>query len=164
MSNPKRKENSPEKGLRSIFHNVPFVNTKLFHIISRDNRGPFVFPTGVVAPLRCAANVPIGNIAASAISGKGLAGINGIQYAPKLGYIYYTATAKKLFMRVRVNPETLEATGRMADDFLHRRERRCCLRDNASGEYARMKRRKSWVSKTLRASVAFRRTGLTHHL
>jgi cold shock protein len=29
---------------------------------------------------------------------------------------------------------------------------------------ARMKRRKSWVSKTLRASVAFRRTGLTLHL
>ena len=52
-------------------------------------------------------------------------GINGIQYAPKLGYIYYTATAKKLFMRVRVNPETLDAigepehvsAGRMADDF-----------------------------------------------
>lgn len=52
-------------------------------------------------------------------------GINGIQYAPKLGYIYYTATAKKLFMRVRVNPATLDAVGepehvsagRMADDF-----------------------------------------------
>jgi hypothetical protein len=52
-------------------------------------------------------------------------GINGIQYAPKLGYIYYTATAKKLFMRVRVNPETVDASGepehvsagRMADDF-----------------------------------------------
>jgi hypothetical protein len=52
-------------------------------------------------------------------------GVNGIQYAPKIGQIYYTATAKKLFMRVRVNPETLEAigepehvsAGRMADDF-----------------------------------------------
>ena len=52
-------------------------------------------------------------------------GINGIQYAQKLGYIYYTATAKKLFMRVRVNPATLDAidepehvsAGRMADDF-----------------------------------------------
>jgi hypothetical protein len=52
-------------------------------------------------------------------------GINGIQYASKLGYIYYTSTAKKLFMRVRVNPETLDAigepehvsAGRMADDF-----------------------------------------------
>jgi hypothetical protein len=52
-------------------------------------------------------------------------GINGIQYATKLGCIYYTATAKKLFMRVRVNPETLDASGepehvsagRVADDF-----------------------------------------------
>jgi hypothetical protein len=52
-------------------------------------------------------------------------GINGIQYARKLGYIYYTSTAKKLFMRVRLNPATLDvvgepehvSAGRMADDF-----------------------------------------------
>jgi hypothetical protein len=52
-------------------------------------------------------------------------GINGVRYAAKLGYLYYTATAKKLFMRVKVNPETLDAmgepehvaVGRMADDF-----------------------------------------------
>jgi sugar lactone lactonase YvrE len=52
-------------------------------------------------------------------------GINGIHYAAKWGYVYYTATAKKLFMRVQVHPETLEAmgepehvaVGRMADDF-----------------------------------------------
>ena len=52
-------------------------------------------------------------------------GINGIRYAAKLGHVYYTATAKKLFMRVQVNPETLDAVrepehvsaGRMADDF-----------------------------------------------
>jgi len=52
-------------------------------------------------------------------------GINGIRYAAKSGYVYYTATAKKLFMRVQVNPETLDAVGepehvsagRMADDF-----------------------------------------------
>ncbi|XGV94789.1 MAG: hypothetical protein ACAF41_18840 [Leptolyngbya sp. BL-A-14] len=52
-------------------------------------------------------------------------GVNGIRYAAKLSYIYYTATAKKLFMRVQVNPETLEAVGepehvsvgRMVDDF-----------------------------------------------
>ncbi|HTV56850.1 MAG TPA: hypothetical protein VMI06_18300 [Terriglobia bacterium] len=52
-------------------------------------------------------------------------GINGIQYAWRLGYIYYTATAKKLFMRIPVNPATLDAVGepehvsagRMADDF-----------------------------------------------
>jgi hypothetical protein len=53
-------------------------------------------------------------------------GINGIRYVAKVRYIYYTATAKKLFMRVPVNPETLDAAGepehvsagRTADDFL----------------------------------------------
>jgi hypothetical protein len=52
-------------------------------------------------------------------------GINGVRYAAKLEYLYYTATAKKLFMRVRIDPETLDAVGepehvsvgRMADDF-----------------------------------------------
>jgi hypothetical protein len=52
-------------------------------------------------------------------------GINGVRYAAKLGYLYYTSTAKKLFMRVKINPETLDAVGepehvsvgRMADDF-----------------------------------------------
>ena len=52
-------------------------------------------------------------------------GINGMRYAAKWGYAYYTATAKKLFMRVRVDPESLDAVGepeqvsagRMADDF-----------------------------------------------
>ena len=52
-------------------------------------------------------------------------GVNGIRYAAKLGYLYYTATAKKLFMRVKINAETLDPTGepehvsvgRMADDF-----------------------------------------------
>ena len=52
-------------------------------------------------------------------------GINGIGYAAKRGYVYYTDTAKKLFMRVPVHPETFAAVGepehvsagRMADDF-----------------------------------------------
>jgi len=52
-------------------------------------------------------------------------GVNGIQYAPKFGHIYDTATARKLFVRVPVDPETLDAigdphhvsAGRMADDF-----------------------------------------------
>lgn len=52
-------------------------------------------------------------------------GVNGIRYASKLGYIYYTATATKLFMRVKVDSSTCEAVGepehvdagRMADDF-----------------------------------------------
>lgn len=62
-------------------------------------------------------------------------GVNGIRYAPKLGYLYYTATAKKLFMRVKVNAETLDvggepehvSAGRMADDF--------CIDDNAGVAY-----------------------------
>jgi hypothetical protein len=53
-------------------------------------------------------------------------GVNGVRYAAKTNYLYYTATAKKLFMRVKVNPETLEpagspklvVAGRMGDDFL----------------------------------------------
>ena len=53
-------------------------------------------------------------------------GVNGVRYAVKTNYLYYTATAKKLFMRVKVNPETLEpaaspelvVAGRMGDDFL----------------------------------------------
>jgi hypothetical protein len=38
-------------------------------------------------------------------------GINGVRYAAKLGYLYYTGTAKKLFMRVKVNDETPNAIG-----------------------------------------------------
>jgi hypothetical protein len=64
------------------------------------------------------------------------AGVNGIRYAPKLGNFYYTATAKKLFMRVPVNPQTLDApgepehvsAGRMADDF--------CIDEEAGVAYA----------------------------
>jgi hypothetical protein len=52
-------------------------------------------------------------------------GVNGIRYAAKLGDLYYTATAKKLFMRIQVEAQTLEpigepehvSAGRMADDF-----------------------------------------------
>lgn len=38
-------------------------------------------------------------------------GIDGILYARRLGFIYYAATAKKLFMRGAVAPGTLEAKG-----------------------------------------------------
>jgi hypothetical protein len=52
-------------------------------------------------------------------------GINGVRYAAKGNCLYYTSTGQKLFMRVRVNPETydpvgepeLVASGRLADDF-----------------------------------------------
>jgi sugar lactone lactonase YvrE len=62
-------------------------------------------------------------------------GINGLRYAARLGYLYYTATAKKLFMRVKVNADTLDAAGepehvsagRMADDF--------CIDENAGVAY-----------------------------
>lgn len=53
-------------------------------------------------------------------------GVNGVQYAAKTHYLYYSGTAKKLFMRVAVDPSTLEpaggpelvVAGRMGDDFL----------------------------------------------
>lgn len=52
-------------------------------------------------------------------------GINGIQYSPKRGHLYYTATAKRLFMRVKVDPISFNPVGevevigggRMFDDF-----------------------------------------------
>ncbi len=52
-------------------------------------------------------------------------GVNGVRYAAKTGHLYYTSTAKKLFMRVKVDPETYDPTGepelivagRMGDDF-----------------------------------------------
>jgi hypothetical protein len=52
-------------------------------------------------------------------------GINGIEYGAKTGYVYYTSTAQELFMRVRVDPRTLNpaaapeliAKGHLWDDF-----------------------------------------------
>ena len=52
-------------------------------------------------------------------------GVNGVQYAPKLNYLYYTATAKQLFMRIKTDPHTFDPLGepefvgggRMFDDF-----------------------------------------------
>lgn len=52
-------------------------------------------------------------------------GVNGVKYAPKLNYLYYTATAKQLFMRVKTDPSTFDpigepefvGCGRMFDDF-----------------------------------------------
>lgn len=53
-------------------------------------------------------------------------GVNGVRYAAKSNYLYYTATAKKLLMRVPVDPATLlpagepeiVLAGRMGDDFI----------------------------------------------
>jgi hypothetical protein len=52
-------------------------------------------------------------------------GVNGVQYSPKRGYLYYTNTAKQLLMRVKVEPATygpvgepeVVGGGRMFDDF-----------------------------------------------
>jgi len=38
-------------------------------------------------------------------------GVNGVRYGAKTGYVYYTSTAQKVFMRVRVDPKTLDPTG-----------------------------------------------------
>ena len=52
-------------------------------------------------------------------------GVNGVRYAVRTNHLYYTATAKKLLMRVPVDPESFEpvgppelvVAGRMGDDF-----------------------------------------------
>lgn len=38
-------------------------------------------------------------------------GINGVRYGPRTGYLYYTSTAQKVFMRVPVDPGTLDPAG-----------------------------------------------------
>jgi len=38
-------------------------------------------------------------------------GVNGVRYGAKTGYVYYTSTAQKVFMRVRVDPKTLDPAG-----------------------------------------------------
>jgi len=62
-------------------------------------------------------------------------GVNGVRYAARTHCLYYTATAKKLLMRVPVDPATLEpagapelvVAGRMGDDF--------CIDEDASVIY-----------------------------
>ena len=52
-------------------------------------------------------------------------GINGLRYSAKRQHVYYTNTAQKLFMRLGIDPDTLEpkgapdrlASGGMYDDF-----------------------------------------------
>jgi hypothetical protein len=38
-------------------------------------------------------------------------GVNGVHYGPKTGYLYYTSTAQKVFMRVPVDSATLDPAG-----------------------------------------------------
>jgi hypothetical protein len=63
-------------------------------------------------------------------------GVNGVRYAARTSYLYFTATAKKLLMRAHVNPWTFEpdghvelvVAGRMFDDF--------CIDEDAGCLYA----------------------------
>lgn len=58
-------------------------------------------------------------------------GVNGLRYSKKNNYLYYTSTAKRLFMRIAVDPRTgcpqgepeLVASGMMGDDFCLDEER-----------------------------------------
>ena len=62
-------------------------------------------------------------------------GVNGLRYSPKTCCVYYTATVLKLFMRVRIDLETLAPIGvpeyvgggTMMDDF--------CIDDEAAVAY-----------------------------
>jgi len=62
-------------------------------------------------------------------------GVNGVRYAARTHYLYYTSTGQKLFMRVPVDPRTHDpagapefvAGGTMADDF--------CLDEDADVAY-----------------------------
>lgn len=62
-------------------------------------------------------------------------GVNGVQYSPKTGHLYYTNTAKQLLMRVKVEPHTFDPVGepevvgrgQMFDDF--------CIDQDASFAY-----------------------------
>ncbi len=63
-------------------------------------------------------------------------GVNGVKFASKTNYLYYTSTAQELFMRVRVDPTTHDpagepefvAGGMMGDDF--------CIEENGGVAYA----------------------------
>ncbi len=62
-------------------------------------------------------------------------GVNGLRYGKRTGYLYYTSTAQKVFMRVAVDPTTLDPAGSPqfvaaidnADDF--------CLDEEAGFAY-----------------------------
>jgi hypothetical protein len=62
-------------------------------------------------------------------------GVNGVRYGAQSGYLYYTSTAQKVFMRVPVDPATLDPAGNAefvaaidnADDF--------CLAEDAGFGY-----------------------------
>jgi hypothetical protein len=77
-------------------------------------------------------------------------GINGLRYSQRTGFAYYTTTGQKLFMRVRVDPATLEpvggpervAGGGMYDDF--------CIDDGRDRAYLTVHRENRIDSEPLR--------------
>ena len=62
-------------------------------------------------------------------------GVNGVRFGAQRGYLYYTSTAQQVFMRVAVDPKTLDPAGDAefvaaidnADDF--------CVDENAGFAY-----------------------------
>jgi hypothetical protein len=70
-------------------------------------------------------------------------GVNGLGYAAKTSYLYYTSTNKRLFMRVRIDPNTHDAAGEpefvaggmMGDDF--------CIDENTGVAYVATHRQNS---------------------
>jgi hypothetical protein len=79
-------------------------------------------------------------------------GINGVRYDSRTGFLYYTSTQRKLFMRVRVDPDTSDpagppefvAGGTMADDF--------CIDENAGVAYVTTHRENTIDRVVLRAN------------
>jgi hypothetical protein len=79
-------------------------------------------------------------------------GINGVRCDSRTGFLYYTSTQRKLFMRVRVDPDTsapagppeFVAGGTMADDF--------CIDENAGVAYVTTHRENTIDRVVLRAN------------
>jgi hypothetical protein len=87
-------------------------------------------------------------------------GINGVRYGAQDGYLYYTSTAQKVFMRVPVDPAILDPTGPAqfvaaidnADDF--------CLDEDAGFAYVTRHR----ANTVDRVPLAPRHGSEVHHI
>jgi hypothetical protein len=83
-------------------------------------------------------------------------GVNGVRFAERSGYLYYTATATQVFMRVKVDPATqhptsepeLVADGHQYDDF--------CIDEEAGVAYVTTHRENSIERIPLEPGVAGR--------
>jgi hypothetical protein len=87
-------------------------------------------------------------------------GVNGVRYGAKTGYLYYTSTAQKVFMRVAVDSSSLDPAGPAqfvaaidnADDF--------CLDEDAGFAYVTRHRANTFD----RVPLATRRGSEVRHL